>query len=159
MLCMHGKKIVWLLVSYLPFIVARSQPAKKKVVRPNIIIINMDDKSYAINNNINHHDHKDQRKTNLKLNKSFSHASGQHSNSAFLSTSHSNTSMHSNSTPTPSILSSNPIPIEVNMIKHSPLSTEEKKHCRHKGLCFYCSKGKYIINNCSNMFKKVKKCS
>ena len=106
------------------------------------IVVNMDDKTYAIENDIKRRDHKDQRKTDSKSNKSSSRAGGQRSNGAFSSVSHSNTSVHSNSAPAPSTSSSNPVPMEVDAIKHGPLSAEEKEHRRREGLCFYCGKGK-----------------
>ena len=117
----------------------------------------MDDKTYAIDNDIKRRDHKDQRKTDSKSNKSSSRAGGQRSNSAFSSSSHTNNSVHSNSAPVPSTSSSDPVPMEVDAIKHGPLSAEEKEHRRREGLCFYCGKGKHTVNNCPNMSEKAKK--
>ena len=47
--------------------------------------------------------------------------------------------------------------MEVDAIKHGPISAEEKERRRRENLCFYCGKGKHSVNECPNMSEKARK--
>ena len=120
------------------------------------VVVNMDDKNYAINSDIKRREHKDPKKTDSKSNKSSSRSAQRANNGA--SSSSSNNYIPTNTASAPSTsASTEPVPMEVDAIKHGPLTTEERQRRFREGLCLYCGKGKHLASDCPNKSDKAKK--
>lgn len=52
--------------------------------------------------------------------------------------------------------SSEAVPMEIDAIKRGPITKEEKERRRREGLCFYCGKGKHLVDDCPNMSPQAK---
>lgn len=49
------------------------------------------------------------------------------------------------------------VPMEVDVVRHGRVSSEEKARRRREGLCFYCGQGRHIISDCPNMSEESKR--
>ena len=47
--------------------------------------------------------------------------------------------------------------MEIDAVKHGPLTPEERQRRFHEGLCLYCGKGKHLASECPNKSDKAKK--
>ena len=62
---------------------------------------------------------------------------------------------YSFSQPTPSKIQ-DPDAMDVDVIKISPLTPEERKHCIEKGLCFHCRKAGHLSTACPTFSTQTK---